>query len=68
MKTYTHKDLKGMDIAELTKIIKECEGSEKAAKIVNKVEEKGGTLKDKTNWVRFAANSIIKRKNTLVIK
>lgn len=65
--TYTTQEVKQMSKGEMILAIKEIKGTEAAIKINRKVEEKYNTERDKTNWIRFALNTII-RNNKLIIK
>lgn len=65
--TYTRQEVKQMSKGEMILAIKEIKGTEAAIKINRKVEEKYNTERDKTNWIRFAFNTII-RNNKLIIK
>lgn len=65
--TYTTQEVKQMSKGEMILAIKEIKGTETAIKINRKVEEKYNAERDKTNWIRFALNTII-RNNKLIVK
>src|SRR5699024_9457657 len=66
--TYTRQEVKQMSKGEMILAIKEIKGTEAAIKINRKVEEKYNTERDKTNWIRFALNTIIRNNKTIIKK